>query len=157
MLSRLFRRADDGLAASLLFNERTFYTQFRRDLERAKSEIVIESPFMTGRRIKSLLPSLRLAVRRGVKVTINTREPNEHEGRLRLEAEWAIAALQASGIKVLLTGGHHRKLAIIDRKILWEGSHNILSQNDSCEIMRRIKSEELAEQMVSFIGLTHYL
>jgi phosphatidylserine/phosphatidylglycerophosphate/cardiolipin synthase-like enzyme len=118
---------------------------------------VIESPFITSRRVKSLLPSFNKALQRGVSITINTRELDEHQGLLRLEAEWAIPILQTMGIRVLFTGGHHRKLAIIDRRILWEGSHNILSQNDSCEIMRRINSTALAQQMVDFISLGKFL
>jgi phosphatidylserine/phosphatidylglycerophosphate/cardiolipin synthase-like enzyme len=158
MLSRLLRRINDkGLATSQLFNEQSFYGQFRQDLERAKNGIVIESPFMTRRRVKLLLPSLHRAVQRGVKVTVNTRELNEHEGRLYAEAIWAAAALQAGGIEVLFTSGHHRKLAILDKKILWEGSHNILSQNDSSEIMRRIDSPALAQQMIDFIGIGRFL
>jgi hypothetical protein len=54
-------------------------------------------------------------------------------------------------------GGHHRKLAIIDRRLLWEGSLNMLSQNDSCEIMRRIESNSLATQMIHFARLDKYL
>jgi hypothetical protein len=38
--------------------------------------------------------------------------------------------LQKLGVQVLYTSGHHRKLAIIDREILYEGSLNIPSQND---------------------------
>ncbi|HSX35941.1 MAG TPA: phospholipase D-like domain-containing protein [Patescibacteria group bacterium] len=158
MLGRLFHRTEQAeLATSLLFNERTFYAQFRQDLERAKKEIVIESPFMTSRRVRSLLPDLRRAVQRGVEITVSTREPEEHEGFLRLEARRSVAALQTTGIQVLLTVGHHRKLAIIDRKILWEGSHNILSQNNSREVMRRIDSTIAAEQMVDFIQLSEFL
>lgn len=52
-----------------------------------------------------------------------------------------------------MTGAHHRKLAIIDDDILWEGGLNVLSQNDSCEIMRRIKSNEVFKQMMQFIGI----
>jgi hypothetical protein len=55
-------------------------------------------------------------------------------------------------VKVLYTVKHHRKLAIIDDEILWEGSLNILSQNDSCEIMRRTVSQQVASEMVRFIG-----
>ena len=57
------------------------------------------------------------------------------------------------GIEVIMTGAHHRKLAIIDDDILWEGGLNVLSQNDSCEIMRRIKSNEVFKQMMQFIGI----
>lgn len=34
--------------------------------------------------------------------------------------------LQQLGIEVLITGGHHRKLAIIDRQILYKGSLNMI-------------------------------
>ena len=74
-----------------------------------------------------------------------------------LAAEQTIAVLQDMGISVLFTGSHHRKLAVIDSRILYEGSLNILSQNDSCEVMRRIESEQLAQQMMSFIGLSRFL
>ncbi len=65
--------------------------------------------------------------------------------------------LQELGVEVLITGGHHRKLAIIDQQILYEGSLNILSQNDSCEVMRRIYSEQLADQMLVFVGLEKFI
>ena len=91
------------------------------------------------------------------KVTVNTRDPIEHDAPFDTQANEAIARLQRIGVEVLFTGGHHRKLAILDRKVLWEGSLNILSQNDSCEIMRRIGSRQLAEQMVQFTGISRFL
>ena len=45
-----------GLLSSSLFDETTFYTAFIRDLNRCTSEAIIESPFMTGNRVASLLP-----------------------------------------------------------------------------------------------------
>jgi hypothetical protein len=57
------------------------------------------------------------------------------------------------GIQVLYTGNHHRKVAILDRSILYEGSLNILSQNNSSEVTRRIESVPIAWQMVRFIGI----
>ena len=73
------------------------------------------------------------------------------------EANEAISALQDIGVLVLYTDTHHRKLAVIDHKILYEGSLNILSQNMSCEIMRRVESAELVAQMTRFVGLDKYL
>jgi hypothetical protein len=88
---------------------------------------------------------------------VNTRHPQEHEGYLQAEAEIGIALLQDLGVEILFTGGHHRKLAVFDRQILWEGSLNILSQNDSCEIMRRTESEMLAKQVLDFANLRKFL
>ena len=76
---------------------------------------------------------------------------------MREEAHRAIASLQKRGIHVLFTGGHHRKLVVLDRSILYEGSLNVLSQNNSCEVMRRIESTQLAWQMIHFTGIDKYV
>lgn len=65
--------------------------------------------------------------------------------------------MQGLGIDVLLTVGHHRKVTIIDDDILWEGSLNILPENDSCEIIRRIRTNEAVDEMIMFIGSKRYL
>jgi phosphatidylserine/phosphatidylglycerophosphate/cardiolipin synthase-like enzyme len=145
------------IPSSRLYDQTSFYTAFLRDLERAQSRVVIESPFITFKRMAVLFPTLRKLRRRGVRIIVNTKPLNEHEAFFKDQAVRAIAAMQAIGITVLLTVGHHRKLAIIDNDILWEGSLNILSQNDSCEMMRRIESRLVVEQMLRFTALNHYL
>jgi phosphatidylserine/phosphatidylglycerophosphate/cardiolipin synthase-like enzyme len=145
------------LLSSRLYNERTFYDAFMDDLAYCQREAVIESPFLTVRRVRQLLPMVRRMIACGVRITVNTRRPQEHEGYLQYEAEDCIGLLQSSGVEVLFTGGHHRKLVIFDRKLLYEGSLNIFSQHESSEIMRRIESEELARQMISFVGLEKFL
>lgn len=65
--------------------------------------------------------------------------------------------MQELGVTVLYTIKLHRKLAIIDGEILYEGSLNILSQLDSCEVMRRTESQQLANEMARFIGAWHWL
>ena len=158
MLDRLIQYGNvSDIARSELFDQDTFYKTFIRDISLCRSELIIECPFITQRRISQLLPSLQKALRRGVSVTVNTKPLNEHDAYFQAEAEEAIPVLQELGVEVLFTGEHHRKLAIIDRKILWEGSLNILSQADSCEIMRRIESEQLAQQMIEFVRLDRYV
>ncbi len=138
---------------SALFNNNTFYKAFERDLRRARQSVVIESPFITRRRMEHLLPLLTKLRREGVRIVVNTRSPEEHNEEYAIQAENAVASMQDIGIKVLYTVKHHRKLAIIDEEILWEGSLNILSQGDSCEVMRRTVSNSLAWQMICFTKL----
>ena len=65
-----------------------------------------------------------------------------------------IASCEEIGVDVLLSSSnHHRKLAILDRRILYEGSLNILSQSNSREIMRRIFEKAVVMQMFSFLEL----
>ena len=146
------------LLTSTLYNEETFYTIFLKDLGKCQSEVLIESPFITNRRLCSFLPVLQKLKDRKVRIAINTRDPKTNDDEyLQTEATDAISNLQHMGIQVLYTGNHHRKLAILDRAILYEGSLNILSQNNSCEVMRRIESVQLAWQMVRFTKIDKYL
>jgi len=145
-----------ALLRSNLYDERSFYYCFLTDMQRAKHSIIIESPFITRKRLTRLMPAIRNAVQRGVAITINTRHPECHEAGMEEQAAAGVAMLQAAGITVLYTGNHHRKIAIIDSEILWEGSLNILSQSDSCEVMRRIFSAELADEMIRFTGLERW-
>lgn len=141
---------------STLYDQDTFYKAFVRDLLHSKNEVIIESPFITAKRMNALLPVLAKLRSRGVNVIVNTRSPNEHDGDYYYQAINAISDMQKLDIVVLYTIGHHRKLAILDQKIVYEGSLNILSFNDSCEIMRKITSTRVARQLCKFIAIDRY-
>lgn len=141
-----------------LHDEKTFYPHFLSDLEQSQNEVVIESPFITIARMKTFWPVFRRLVARGVKVYIVTRDPREHTDGYEDQSEIEIQEFEAVGVQVLLcTGNHHRKLAIIDRKVLWEGSLNILSQAKSREFMRRLEDGGFAVDLFNFIGYEKYM
>lgn len=154
-LLQAFRPANmsPDLVASQLFNEDSFYPALLKDLKSCQSEAAIESPFVTKRRLDMLMPVLRKLKERRVRIVITTRDPRDNENEYcREDALGAISQLQHLGIQVIYAKGHHRKLVIIDRKILYEGSLNVLSQADSREVMRRVESVRMAWEMVRFVG-----
>jgi phosphatidylserine/phosphatidylglycerophosphate/cardiolipin synthase-like enzyme len=138
--------------SSKLYDQNGFYKAFINDLSKAKSRVIIESPFLTKKRVTSLLLVIDKLTNKNVKVIVNTKPLNKQSPELYDQAYWSIAKLQSIGVLVLFTTRHHRKLAIIDDEILWEGSLNILSQNDSCEMMRRIESKKIVADILVFIG-----
>ncbi|MHB1865047.1 MAG: phospholipase D-like domain-containing protein [Candidatus Saccharimonadales bacterium] len=151
----MFQR--NKLPVSKLYDQNTFYRAFTQDLGQAKKSVLIESPFITAGRVRKLLPMLRILRKEGVQIVINTRNPQAHEGSYQQQAAEAVALFHELDIVVLYTVGHHRKLAIIDGKTIWEGSLNILSFSDSCEIMRRITSKNEAKVLTDFIKLNEFL
>lgn len=102
-----------------------------------------------------LLPVFQRLLHKKIKIQIVTRDPSEHENELfRHQATNEILVCKDLGIDVQLQSGfHHRKLAIIDRTILWEGSLNILSYSKSKEIMRRLEGGDHAQEMIDFLKL----
>lgn len=154
MFSILRKKVAPGndLLLSKLYDEGAFYRAFTSDLRDAKRSIIIESPYLTERRALQFAKLLKKLKKRGVSVRINTRNPRHHDKTLEIQAWRAIKVLRQNGAKVCIYGDmRHRKLAIIDGSILWDGSLNILSQSHSKEIMRRTNSTVLCQQMSSFI------
>ncbi len=144
--------------SSSLFDEKTFYQTFLEDLKLCQREVIIESPFITSSRMKTFDRIFQSLLRAGIKIYIITRDPSEHDNGYEIQSEDTIRLCEEIGIQVLLCkGNHHRKLAILDRKILWEGSLNILSQSISREIMRRIESRDVTMEMFNFLHFSKYI
>lgn len=145
------------LLHSTLYCDQTFYKAFEKDLKRAEREIIIESPFIAVKRTDELLPLFKKMTQKGIHVRINTRNPNHHDKDLRIQAWVSIKKLREIGVKVKTYDDmRHRKLAVIDSVILWEGSLNIMSQCYSKELMRRTKSATLAEQVLKLTGMNRW-
>lgn len=153
-----FNASSNELATSSLFDESTFYKRFIEDLLNCRSEVIIESPFITSERMKDFRSVFKNILEKGVRIYIFTRDPKEREPAMAVQSEAEIQNFERIGIQTLICiGNHHRKLAILDRKILWEGSLNILSQTKSREIMRRIESEKLTLEMFKFLKLDKFI
>ena len=142
-----------------LFDQTDFYRQFIQDLNGCKNEVVIESPFITSSRMNFLYPTFKKLLARNVHVNIITRDPIDHDDEFtRNQSTNEILCCNEMGINVvLLNGNHHRKIAILDRTVLWEGSLNILSQSNSREVMRRIEDKETTNQMFNYLKLQKLL
>lgn len=145
-------------AVSILHDETTFYKQFTHDLLKARQEVIIESPFIACKRLEALKPVFEKLIQRGISVIVMTRHPHDQGQDLEIQAETGIRYFEELGVQVLLCdNNHHRKLAMIDREILWEGSLNILSQSHSREFMRRIESNKLTQEMFEFLKYARFI
>ncbi len=148
----------NNLFSSELHDEKTFYKAFTQDLLDCKREVIIESPYITSVRMKDFRPVFKNILVKGIKIYIFTRDPNEQDEAMALQSEAEIQNFEHEGIQTFIClGNHHRKLAIIDREILWEGSLNILSQTYSREIMRRIENKQLAIETFKFLQFEKFL
>lgn len=137
-----------------LFNEKTFYKAFIKDMLEAKKEIIIYSPFVAKFRMDELKQTIERLRRRNIEIFIFTRPIDEYESIFQPQIECALKRYEEMGVSVICLGGSiHEKVAIIDREILWEGSLNILSQRASKEVMRRTDHPDLAMQMLHYLGL----
>ena len=151
------KEALQDVFTSLLCDEHTFYERFTKDLQEARKEVIIESPYITVKRLKTLLPVFTFLKSKNISIFIITRDPQDHDEIMAIQSELGIRMFENMGIQVLLEKrGHHRKLAMIDKRITYEGSLNILSQSRSREFMRRIDCEALTKELIKFLGYDRF-
>lgn len=136
-----------------LFTERNFYPVFFEDLRNAKEEVLILSPFASSNRSGQFIELLRVLVQRGVKIRVYTRPPKGQVGDFALNAAEVVEQMRAIGVEVIERWRMHQKVAIIDRKVAWEGSLNILSHRDSGEQMRRLTFTKTANELLRILEL----
>ncbi len=58
---------------SSLYDEKTFYQTFLRDLEKCQSEVIIESPYITSERMKTFDRIFKKLLEKGIKIYVLTR------------------------------------------------------------------------------------
>lgn len=137
-----------------IYNDQTFYRAFIQDMLGAKKEVIIYSPFISKYRADFFRKTMIQLGLKNIMLTIFTRPIEEHEEYIQEEIRTAIGVYESIGANIIfLTGSIHEKIAVIDRKIIWTGSMNILSQRKSKEIMTRVDDIEFTTKVMSSLKL----
>lgn len=119
------------------------------DIDDADGLIIIHCPFLTSRKVTILRPTLQRATERGVVICVFYQKPRRDMAEDRLEdINSALRILCNLGVHLNEREKIHEKLMVVDNKILWEGSLNILSHYDSLERMNRWVSGEKVREAV---------
>ena len=73
--------ADVGVSPDLIYDGKSFYPVFCKDIELAENEIIIVSPFMRKSRVTQVLKVLSSAAMNNVSITIVTRPPEDFKDK----------------------------------------------------------------------------
>jgi phosphatidylserine/phosphatidylglycerophosphate/cardiolipin synthase-like enzyme len=130
----------------IIFDNRNFLPVYQNDLMNARREIVIVSPFITKRRMLQMLPVMRTALERGVKVVVITRPASDFKESQALEQ--LLDLIQEAGITLVYKSSIHQKFAVFDQLIIWYGSINLLSFGHSEESIMRLESLNIANELM---------
>ncbi len=143
------------ISPGYLVNQDSFYLRFSQDIRNARKSVEIVSPYVSTR-YYGLIKRLGELVKNGVKVIVYTKPPSENEKPYQvLAAEEVVKVCTEYGIKVFEQQGIHQKIAIVDNKICWEGSLNILSHSWTKESMRRLEGELIVAEHRDVNNLRH--
>jgi hypothetical protein len=122
------------------FRESGALPAVRQDVQGARRSVLVAAPYTTERGVGRWLADFDAVRRRGVRVRVLTRPPDENT------REWQ-ARLRAAGCEIELRPGMHEKIVIVDGRVLWEGSLNLLSHRNTTEVMRRSENSAYCDQV----------
>lgn len=140
--------AVDPDAIDIIFDKSNFLPVFSNDLLAAKEEILIVSPFVTKRRTLQMMQQLEIALRNKINVIIVTRPPGDFGEKEPSALRETLDMLQRAGLNVVFRSNIHQKFAIIDQKVVWYGSINLLSFGSAEESIMRLESPNIASELL---------
>lgn len=143
--------AETPLTKDLIYDGKGFYSVFCQDLKNAEKEILIVSPFMTKSRLQKLVKVLAEPILRGVMVKAVVRPAEDLPVKDRKSVPDNVKYLMGYGVQVVFRPGFHQKFTVIDGRISWYGSVNILSFGKAEESVMRLESAEIAGELIDTV------
>ena len=135
----------------IIFDKSNFLPVFFNDITCTSREILIVSPFVTKRRTLHMMQNLRAALKNGVRVVVVTRPAEDFKDKDLSAWQTTIDLLKTSGIVIVFKSNIHQKFAVMDQKIVWYGSVNLLSFGNAEESIMRLESSNVANELIRSI------
>jgi len=122
-----------------------------QDIIAAKKEILIVSPFVRKRRTHQMIQHLKISTGNNVRVIVVTRPKEDFMAKDHGTLQRTLNLLTSNGVKIVFKSNIHQKFAVMDQKIVWYGSINLLSYGSAQESIMRIESSNIANELMKSI------
>ena len=136
---------------NVIYDTGSFASAMRQDFHCARESLLIVSPFIRRLRADAVFEWLKPVLARGVSVQIVTRPPTSYRPEVVCAIADCIAHLRKSGVAVTERAAIHQKFVLIDGRLVWYGSLNLLSYGASEESLMRLSSREVANELEASI------
>lgn len=114
-------------------------------------EILIVSLFVTNKRASQMMQYLEIALENKVKVIVVTRPVEDFRDRNMTSLKDSLDLLKNAGVSLVFKSYIHQKFAVMDQKIVWYGSINLLSFGSAEESIMRLESVNIANELIKSI------
>lgn len=141
-------KAGEKQTANAIYDIDSYTDAYWQDLSEAESSVVISSPRLNTQKVNRIISELSKRLELGLKVTIVTWHPDAYKysrDDVRMEL---MEKLRKAGFEIRLVEETCEHFAVIDKEIVWYGSVNLLSKEDAEDNLMRVRSEEIAEEIL---------
>jgi phosphatidylserine/phosphatidylglycerophosphate/cardiolipin synthase-like enzyme len=98
-----------------------------------------------------MIQYLKISLENRLRVIVVTRPIEDFKEKDRRALRRTLDLLKNECISVVFKSNIHQKFAIMDQKIVWYGSINLLSYGRSQESIMRIESSNIANELIKTI------
>jgi len=166
MLEKMYRKRLNGYAGigykakgesmaeettDIIFDKNSFMPVYANDIVNASREILIVSPFVTRKRSLQMLQDLAVAIGNKVKVIVVTRPAEDFKDRDTGALQSTLDMLKGAGVSIVFKSKIHQKFAVIDQRVIWYESINLLSFGSAEESIMRLESANIANELIKSI------
>ncbi|MGW1196380.1 AAA domain-containing protein [Streptomyces sp. NPDC002536] len=127
-------------------DELAFFRAFEDEIRTARTSLWLWAPWVANR-VRSILPLLRDAAQRGVRITVFLRDDTD-QIQSRPINQALIADLRAVVDTVVPVNVMHQKIVVIDERTVMIGSLNALSQSWTREVMLTMHGGHFARKLL---------
>jgi superfamily II DNA or RNA helicase len=131
-----------------IYDSGNFLDVFASDITAAKHNVLIVSPFMSKSTINKMCKLFDFTTD---KITVITKPPESYKATSVQRVETCIHILEHCGITVHFNSAIHQNFAVIDNRLIWYGSLNLLCFGKSEESIMRLESAEIAEELLDCV------
>lgn len=149
-----YKAKGENIAAEsidIIFDKSSFLPVYFNDIVNAAREILIVSPFITRKRTLQMIQNMEVALKNKVKVVIVTRPIEDFQGKDTTALQETLELLKSTGVSIVFRSNIHQKFAVMDQKIVWYGSINLLSFGSAEESIMRLESPNIANELIKSI------
>lgn len=142
-------------SVNAIFDSGNYMDVFEQDLVESEQHVIVSSPELIQSKIRRFIYLMKPRQENGVKVTVLTLDPDQNlHGSPDFHRE-LIEDLQENGISVTTKTELPEHFAVIDDELVWHGGMNLLGKEDVWDNLMRIKSADVAAELLE-LTLAHH-
>lgn len=137
--------------ANAIYDSGNYMDVFERDIVEAEKKIMISSPELTRDKTERLRYLVKPRQEAGITVTVITLEPQNISYGSSEFCQRLIEEMREGGIHVIVKDEVIEHFAVIDDELVWHGGMNLLGKEDAWDNLMRIKSVQIAAELLEIV------
>ena len=138
----------DKQETNYIYDSKNYFKTYKQDLIEANDNIVISSSLITHEEVNEFIDITKDKISSGCQITIITMNPEMISFIDETLVFSLIKELKDLGYNIIVKDNVYENYAILDKEIVWHGGVHLLGKEELWENLIRIKSRDIAQELL---------